>query len=85
MTEGQKRNKQQILSENELQSEIPKQYSEKDSSWLKCNTDLTETPSVFVLLEQMIETRAWKKIRALVECGKCMLCGEHRAPALVWV
>ena len=27
LTEGQKRNKQQILAEKELQSEIPKQYS----------------------------------------------------------
>ena len=26
----------------------------------------------------MIETRAWKKIRGLVECDKCRLCGEHR-------
>ena len=26
----------------------------------------------------MIETRVWKKIRGLVECDKCRLCGEHR-------
>ena len=26
----------------------------------------------------MIETRAWKKIRGLVECNKCRFCGEHR-------
>ena len=26
----------------------------------------------------MVETRAWKKIRGLVECDKCRLCGEHR-------
>ena len=39
LKEGQKRNKQQSLAENELQSEIPKQYGEDDFGWLKCNTD----------------------------------------------
>ena len=36
----------------------------------------------------MIETSAWKKMRGLVECDKCRLCGEHREtvpPPLVWV
>ena len=62
-----------------FQSEIPKQYNEKDSGWLKCNTDPKKTSSIFVLKEQMVETRAWeKKIRELVECDKCRLCGEHR-------
>ena len=78
MIEGQKRNKQQSLAEKELQSEIPKQYSEEDSGWLKCNTDPRKTSSIFMLQEQMVETRAWKKIRGLVECDKCRLCGEHR-------
>ena len=26
----------------------------------------------------MIKTSVWKKIRGLVECNKCRLCGEHR-------
>ena len=78
LIEGQKRNKQQSLAEKELQSEIPKQYSEEDSGWLKCNTDPRKTSSIFMLQEQMVETRTWKKIRGLVECDKCRLCGEHR-------
>ena len=78
LIEGQKRNKQQSLAEKELQSEIPKQYSEEDSGWLKCNTDPRKTSSIFVLQEQIVKTRAWKKIRGLVECDKCRLCGEHR-------
>ena len=77
MIEGQKRNKQQSLAE-ELQSEILKKYSEEDSGRLKCNTDPRKTSSILVLQEQMVETRAWKKIRGLVECDKCRLCGEHR-------
>ena len=31
-----------------------------------------------MLQEQIVETRAWKKTRGLVECDKCRLCGEHR-------
>ena len=78
MTEGQKRNKQQSLAEKELQSEIPKQYSKEDSGWLKCNIDPRKASSIFALQEQMIETRAWRKIRELVQCDKCRLCGKHR-------
>ena len=37
LNEGQKRNKQSLAEE--LQSEIPKQYSEEDSDWLKCNLE----------------------------------------------
>ena len=31
-----------------------------------------------MLQEQIVETRAWKKIRVLAECDKCRLCGERR-------
>ena len=78
MSEGQKRHKQQSLAEKELQSEIPKQYSEDDFGWLKCNTDPRKTSAAFALQEQMIEPRVWKKIRGLVDDDKCRLCGEHR-------
>ena len=71
LTEGQKRNKQKSLAEKDLQSEISKQYSEADSGWLKCNTYPRKTSPIFALQEQMIETRARKKIRGLVECDKC--------------
>ena len=63
LNEGQKRNKQLSLREKQLQSEIPKLYSEDDFGWLKCNTDPRKTSSIFALQEQMIETKAWKKIR----------------------
>ena len=78
MNEGQKRNKQQSLAEKELQSEIPKQYSGKDSDWFKCNTDPRKRSSKFALQEQMIETRAWKKIRGLMKFDKRRLCSRHR-------
>ena len=78
LNEGQKRNKQQSLGEKQLQSEIPKLYGEDDFEWLKCNTDPRKTSSIFALQEQMIETKAWKKIRGLVDDDSCRLCGEHR-------
>ena len=76
------------MAEKELKSEIPKQYSEEDSGWLKCNTDPRKTSSIFVLQGQMVETRAWKKIRGLVECDKMqVMWGAQRnsAPPLVWM
>ena len=42
LNEGQKRNKQG-LTEKELEIEIPKQYSEEDVDWLKCNPDHMKT------------------------------------------
>ena len=78
LNEGQKRNKQQSLREKQLQSKIPKLYGEDDFGWLKCNTDPRKTSSIFALQEQMIETKAWKKIRGLVDDDSCRLCGEHR-------
>ena len=78
LNEGQKRNKQQSLGEKQLQSEIPKLYGEADFGWLKCNTNPRKTSSIFALQEQMIETKAWKKIRGLVDDDSCQLSGEHR-------
>ena len=78
LNEGQKRNKQQSLGEKQLQSKIPKLYGEDDFGWLKCNTDPRKTSSIFALQEQMIETKAWKKIRGLIDDDSCRLCGEHR-------
>ena len=52
---------------------------QEDSGWLKCNLEVPrKTSSIFTLQEQMIETRAWKKIRGLEECGKYRLCEDNR-------
>ena len=66
------------FAEKALQSEIPSKYDEADYEWLKCNTDPRKTASIFALQEQMVESRAWKKIRGLIEDDKCRLCGEYR-------
>ena len=78
LCEGQKRNKQQSFAEKVLQSEIPKQYVADDYEWLKCNTNPRKTASIFSVQEQMVETKAWKLIRGLVNEDKCRLCGDLR-------
>ena len=69
---------QRRIEKTEKDPEIPKQYSEGDSGWLKRNTYLRKTSCVFALQAQITEIRAWKKIRGLVKCDKCRLCGEYR-------
>ena len=78
MTEGQKRNRKRSFAEKTLQSKIPSKNDEADYEWLKCNTDLRKTASIFALQEQMVESKAWKKIRGPIEDNKCRLCGEYR-------
>ena len=60
-----------------LQSEVPKMYGDRDHGWLECNTDRRKTASIFSLQEHMIETRAWKKMRGLVEQDNYKLCGSQ--------
>ena len=43
---------------------------------MKCNTDPPKKASIFILQEQMIETKAWKKMKGLTDQDKCRLCGE---------
>ena len=61
-----------------MQSEIPLGFDKDDHDWLKCNTDPRKTASIFTLQEQMIETKAWKKLRGLADEDKCRLCGAFR-------
>ena len=76
--EGQIRNKCESLTEKRMQSEIPLGFDKGDHDWLKCNTDARKTASIFTLQEQMIETKAWKKLRGLADEDKCRLCGAFR-------
>ena len=76
--EGQKKARRRGVVEKRLQSEIPTQYEDEDYSWLKCSTDPRKTDAIFALQEQMIKTRAWKKIRGLMREDMFRLCGEQR-------
>ena len=66
------------LSEKKMQSEITLTYTEEDYGWLICNTDPRKTASIFNLQEQMVETRAWKKVRGLDNQEMCRLCGKFK-------
>ena len=65
VNEGQRRNKHKSLAKKELQSDMPKQYSEENYGCLKCNTDPRKTSSIFALKKKIIETRAWKKMSGM--------------------
>ena len=58
-----------------MQSEVTVGFDKDDHDWLKCNTDSRKTASIFTLQEQMIETKALKKLRGLADEDKCRLCG----------
>ena len=66
------------LKAMKLQSEIPLIYDEEDYGWLKRNADLRKTASIFSLKEQMVERRAWKKLRGLIDDEMCRVCGKPR-------
>ena len=66
------------FGEKKMQSEITSGYTKEDYGWLKCDTDPRKTASIFTMVEQMVETRAWKKIRGIAETYSCRLCGERK-------
>ena len=78
LEEGQKRNEKRSFAEKRRQSKVPSQDEEEDYGWLKCNSDPRKTASIFALQEQMLETRACKKIRGLIAEDMCRLYGEQR-------
>ena len=76
--EGQIRNKFESLTEKRMQCEISLGFDKDDHDWLKCNTDSRKTASIFTLQEQMIEAKAWKKLRGLADEDNCRLCGAFK-------
>ena len=45
---------------------------------LEQNLTPRKTSAIMPVIEQMIETRAWKKVRGLTENWQCRLCKEQR-------
>ena len=50
-----------------MQNEIYKKPEEKCNIWLEQNLTPRGTSAIISVIEQMIETRAWKKVRGLTE------------------
>ena len=75
---GQCKNKMESLKAKKLQSEIPLKSEEEDNGWLKRNTEPIKIASIFSLQEQLVETRAWKKLRRLIDDEMCRVCGKTK-------
>ena len=60
-----------------MQSEIYKKAKKKCNIWLEQNLTPRKTSGIMSTLEQMVETRAWKKVRGLTEIRQCRLCRNN--------
>ena len=61
-----------------MQSEISNKQDKKCNIWLEQNLTPRKTSAIMSVIEQMVETRAWKKVRGLIENSQCRLCKEQR-------
>ena len=61
-----------------MQSEIYKKQDKKCNVWLQQNPTRRKTSSLVSMIEQIIETRAWKKFRGLNKNSQCRLYREQR-------
>ena len=76
--EGAKKVRNKTYGEKKMQSEIMSSYTKEDYGWLNCNTNPRKTAAIFNMLEQMVETKVWKKLRGGIENDSCRLCGDVR-------
>ena len=63
--------------QGEQQGRLFREQEEECNLWLTQNVNPRKTASVMVMLEQMVETRAWKAARGLIEDGRCRVCQEQ--------
>ena len=75
---GTEEKREEDYHQKEMQSEIYKKQDQKCNIWLEQNVTPRKTSAIISMLEQMIETRAWKAARGLTEWCKCRLCGEQK-------
>ena len=75
---GTEEKKEEDYHQKEMQSEIYKKQDQKCNIWLEQNLTPKKTSAIMSMLEQMIETRAWKAARGLTESCKCRLCGDKK-------
>lgn len=76
LKEGHCKIKIESFKEKKLESDIPAGFEKEGYGWPKCNTDARKTASIFNLQEQMVETRAWKKMRGSTDQDNRRLRGE---------
>ena len=61
----------------EIQSEIYNKQDKKCNRWLEQNLMPRKISSIMSMIEQMVETRAWKEVRGLTENSQCRLFKEQ--------
>ena len=59
-----------------MQNEIALGYIKQVRGRSMCNTDPKKTEAIFNMLEQMVRTRVWKKVRGMIDIGGFRLCGK---------
>ena len=61
----------------EQQSKVYSEQEKECHLWLTQNLNPRKTAAIMTMLEQMVETRSWKKTRGLMEDGRCRVCFQH--------
>ena len=61
----------------EQQSKLFAEQEQECNLWLSQNLDPRKTASILTMIEQMVETRAWKAARGPIEDGRCKICFSH--------
>jgi hypothetical protein len=64
----------ELFEKKEQQSGTYRSQEQECHLWLTQNMSPTKTASIMAMLEQMVETRAWKVARGLTENNKCRVC-----------
>ena len=77
LQEGVERKRVEAYEIKEQQGRLFREQEEECNLWLTQNVNPRKTASVMVMLEQMVETRAWKAARGLIEDGRCRVCQEQ--------
>ena len=62
----------------EMQSEIYNKQDKMCNIWLELTLTPRKTSAIISMIEQMIETRAWKEVRGLTDNSQCRLPKEQR-------
>ena len=68
----------EVYRQKEMQSEIYRKQDQTCNLWLEQKLSPKKTAAIISMLEQMVETKAWKVTRRLSECNKCRLCAVEQ-------
>ena len=68
--------RRECLIEKPMQGKGFLSLDENSHHWMNCNIDFTKMSSIIQMQERMVETRAWKKNRGLVQEDGRRLCGK---------